>query len=84
VGAVDCSEQTGCAELGITTFPAVRFYRHGAEPVDFDSFFDREEIQKWGEARLKAMPKPEVVEVLKADMPEDGSSSEGSPKSEEL
>eukprot|EP00928_Gymnodinium_smaydae_P032805 TRINITY_DN23672_c0_g1_i1.p1 TRINITY_DN23672_c0_g1~~TRINITY_DN23672_c0_g1_i1.p1 ORF type:complete len:327 (+),score=82.90 TRINITY_DN23672_c0_g1_i1:54-983(+) len=73
VGAVECTDQSGCDELGITSFPAVRFYRKGADPVDFDSFFDREEVQKFADAQLKLMPKPEVVEVLKADMPESDS-----------
>lgn len=70
VGAVDCSEQEGCGDLGATTLPTVRFY---ADPIamDYDSFFDREEIQKWAEARLKEVPKPKKVAVLTADMPED-------------
>merc|ERR1711879_841554 len=33
VGAVDCSEQKGCEELGATSFPTLRFYRTGADPV---------------------------------------------------
>lgn len=76
VGAVECTKQKGCDELGISTFPTVRFYRKGADPVDFDSFFDREEVQQFAEKQLKDVPNPQKVEVLKADMPE--SKAEGS------
>jgi len=72
VGAVDCGHsENDCGQLGVTTLPTVRLYRSGAEPVDFESFFDRDELQQWANARLKEMPKPEKVEALKADMPED-------------
>merc|ERR1739848_295508 len=70
VGAVDCSEQSGCGELGIASFPSVRFYRKGAEPVVFDSFFDRGEIQQWADARFKEIPKEEPVEILNVEVPE--------------
>eukprot|EP00927_Polykrikos_kofoidii_P046788 TRINITY_DN4091_c0_g2_i2.p1 TRINITY_DN4091_c0_g2~~TRINITY_DN4091_c0_g2_i2.p1 ORF type:complete len:322 (+),score=74.45 TRINITY_DN4091_c0_g2_i2:38-967(+) len=69
VGAVECSDQGGCASMGISSFPAVRIYSKGADPVDYDSFFDREEIQKWANGRLKELSKAKA-EVLKADIPE--------------
>lgn len=69
VGAVSC--EGNCGELGISTFPTVRFYKNGAEPVDFDSFFDREELQVWTEARIKEMKQQEKVKVLEADMPQE-------------
>mmetsp|Transcript_101958 Transcript_101958/g.287786 ORF Transcript_101958/g.287786 Transcript_101958/m.287786 type:complete len:321 (+) Transcript_101958:49-1011(+) len=77
VGAVECTDQGGCGDLGITSFPAARFYSSWAEPADFDSFFDREELQKWTDAKLKDMPKLEKTEVLKADMPEGRSATAG-------
>jgi len=73
VGVVECMKQeAGCAELGITKFPTVRFYRAGADPVDFDSFFDSGDLKQFADARLKEMPKIEVKQ-LEADLPEDGS-----------
>lgn len=76
VGAVHCSNQANeCEKLGITTFPTLRFYRTGAEPVDFDSFVDTDEIKQWADARLKEMPKLEKVEALQADMPEEAKAS---------
>jgi len=73
VGAVECTRQeAGCADLGISQVPTVRFYRAGAEPVSFDSFFDSGELKQFADARLKEMPKIEVKR-LEADMPEDKS-----------
>ncbi|CAE8600371.1 unnamed protein product, partial [Polarella glacialis] len=71
VGAVDCSHsKSDCVKHGVTSFPTVRFYRSGAPPVDFDEKFDKDELKKWTEQRLKEIPKPEQVEVLAADIPE--------------
>lgn len=81
VGAVDCANpDNDCEKLGVKTLPTVRFYRSGAEPTDFDSFIDTDELKQWADARLKEIPPPEKVEVLKADMPVDEPAS----KSEEL
>jgi len=41
--------------------------------MDFDSFIDSDELKQWADSKLKEMPKPEKVEVLKADMSEDAS-----------
>jgi len=78
-GAVDCSNAgNNCEQLGVTSLPTVRFYRSGAEPVEFDSFIDTDELKQWADARLKDMPAAEKVEVLKADMP----SEDAAPKEE--
>lgn len=70
VGAIDCfSKDSDCEKFGITTFPTVRFYSKWAEPKEFDSFFDSDELKQFVDARLKEQPKQEVVE-FKADMPE--------------
>jgi thioredoxin-like negative regulator of GroEL len=72
VGVIECSNKANdCEKLGITTLPTTRFYSKGAEPKDFDSLIDSDELKQWADARLKEMPKPEAVEVLKADMPEE-------------
>jgi thioredoxin-like negative regulator of GroEL len=71
VGAVDCSKTTNdCEKLGVSTLPTVRFYSSWAEPKDFDSFFDGDELKQFIDARLKEKPKEEKV-TLKADMPEE-------------
>jgi len=72
VGAVDCSnKKNDCETLGITSFPTVRFYSSWAEPKDFDSFIDTDELKQFADARLKEKPKVEKVEAVKADMPEE-------------
>jgi thioredoxin-like negative regulator of GroEL len=77
IGAVDCSSKDNdCEQFGVTSLPAVRFYSAGAEPKEFESFFDSDELKQWAEAKLKEMPKPEKIEVIKADMAEDA----GKPK----
>eukprot|EP00440_Ansanella_granifera_P075326 gb/GFBE01081747.1/.p1 GENE.gb/GFBE01081747.1/~~gb/GFBE01081747.1/.p1 ORF type:complete len:361 (+),score=123.04 gb/GFBE01081747.1/:1-1083(+) len=69
VGAIDCSEdKNDCSQFGVTTYPTVRWYQSGADPVDFDSFFDSDELKQFVSARLKAMPKKEEAKVLEADM----------------
>jgi|Transcript_117460 thioredoxin-like negative regulator of GroEL len=74
VGAIDCSSKANdCVQFGVTSLPTVRFYRTGAEPMDFESFIDSDELKQWADSKLKEMPKPEKVEVLKADMSEDAS-----------
>ena len=52
VGAVLCSEGS-CGDLGVSTFPAVRFYKNDAEPADFGSFFDREDTRWFVECCIK-------------------------------
>merc|ERR1712060_809990 len=72
VGAIDCSiKDNDCEQLGVVSFPTVRFYSAGAEPKEFESFFDSDELKQWADAKLKELPKPDRVEVLKADMPEE-------------
>lgn len=73
VGAVECGKGNDCAKFGVSTFPTVRFYSQGSEPKEFDSFIDKDELKQFADARLKEMPKPKTVEVLKADMPDQGS-----------
>jgi len=70
-GAIDCAEEKNdCSKFGVSSFPTVRWYQSGVDPVDFDSFFDSDELKKWISASLKAMPKPEVAQMLEADMAE--------------
>jgi len=70
-GAIDCSEEkNNCGKFGVSTFPTVRWYQSGVDPVDFDSFFDSDELKTWISAKLKAMPKPEAAQLLEADMAE--------------
>jgi hypothetical protein len=76
VGAVDCVMKKGnlkndCDKLGITTLPTVRFYSSWAEPKDFDSFFDGDELKQFVDAQLKEKPKPVKVDAVQADMPEE-------------
>jgi len=73
VGSVECHAQAeGCKKFGISSFPAVRFYRYGADPIEFDSFFDKDELVQWADTQLANMPKPKVAEMLQADMPQSG------------
>lgn len=72
-GAISCGQgDNDCEGLGVSTYPAVRFYSSGADPVDFDSFFDKDELKQFAEASLKAMPKPKEAEVLQGDTSEGG------------
>lgn len=85
VGAVECGgQEAGCAALGVTKLPTVRFYRAGADPVDFDSFFDSDEVKQFADARLKEMPKVEEMKPLEADMPEAAPAEQAKAESEEL
>lgn len=69
VGAVDCNgPKQDCEALGIKSLPTVRFYQSGKEPMDFDSFFDKDEIKQWADARLKEMPKPQEANPLQTDV----------------
>lgn len=69
-GAIECGHaDNDCESLGVNTYPTIRFYRAGADPVDFESFFDKDEVKQFAEAQLKAMPKVEAA-ALQADMPE--------------
>jgi len=73
IGAVDCGNSINdCSKFGVSTLPTVRFYSSWADPKEFDSFIDSDELKQFLEARLKEKPKEEKVEVLKADMPEEG------------
>merc|ERR1719433_2610928 len=70
-GAVSCGHaDNNCDELGISTYPTVRFYRSGADPIDFESFFDKDELKQFAETNLKLIPKPEEAKILQGDMPE--------------
>eukprot|EP00931_Biecheleriopsis_adriatica_P105686 TRINITY_DN80231_c0_g1_i1.p1 TRINITY_DN80231_c0_g1~~TRINITY_DN80231_c0_g1_i1.p1 ORF type:complete len:378 (+),score=107.22 TRINITY_DN80231_c0_g1_i1:28-1161(+) len=76
-GAIDCSEEKNdCSKFGVTTYPSVRWYQSGVDPVDFDSFFDSDELKQFASARLKAMPKPEEAKAIEADM--EGAAGEAS------
>merc|ERR1712151_846463 len=78
-GAIECGdEKNDCESLGVTSYPTIRFYRQGADPVNFESFFDKDEVKQFADAQLKAIPKVEAP-ALKADMPEkeEKASSEG-------
>lgn len=72
VGAVDCSSKANdCGKLGIGALPTVRFYSRWAEPAEFDSFIDSDELKQFADGRLKEKPVAEKVDIVKADMPEE-------------
>lgn len=76
-GAVSCGDKNDCSKLGVSKSPTVRWYQADGEPADFDSFFDKDELKQWADARLKAMPLAAPAEALKADMAEASGAAAG-------